>query len=242
MKTIRIILLILIIIGIVLLCTQSLWVNPLVNFILQSEQPTNIIVQSQKVVTNTPPANTYGMSQYKDSAYGFSFWYPNALKVLSTITNDNTSFPGGVAVETLLVGDMGSTSVVVVNSPTSTITDEPANHASPIAQTRYFYDSSSGKWMVAFPQGLNGPGSGATTIANTSKTTISGLFMLPSGKRFDTTIVPLSTTRFLVISDGGGSSFTSELAQTVAQNGASIDAKTETAALQAEAAAYIPNE
>jgi hypothetical protein len=96
--------------------------------------------------------------------------------------------------------------------------------------------------MVSFPQGPNGSGSGATTTANISKTTISGLFMLPSGKRFDTTIIPLSTTQFLVISDGGGSSFTSELAQTVAQNGVSVDARVETAALQAEAAAYTPNE
>ena len=188
-------------------------------------------------VTTTQPTNTYGMNQYVDSTYGFSFWYPDALQVTSTTTNDSTSFPGGVAVETLQIGSMGGTSVVVVNSPTSTITDEPADHASPIAQTEYSYDKTTGQWMVSFPQGPNGPGSGVTTTANTSKTTMSRLFMLPSGKRFDTTIIPLSMTRFLVISDGGGSSFTNQLAQTVAQMGAVIPSSTQTAAIQAEAAA-----
>jgi hypothetical protein len=189
------------------------------------------------VATSTQPVNTYGMSQYTDTAYGFSFWYPNTLSVTATTTQDETDFPGGVAVETLQVGPMGGASVIVVNSPTGTITDEPANHASPIAQTKYFYDSTLQQWMTAFPQGNEDGGSSATTTANVSNTTIAGLLMLPSGRRFDTTIIPLSTTRFLVISDGGGSSFTSQLAQTVAPLNTSVSASAQAIALQAEAAA-----
>jgi hypothetical protein len=64
--------------------------------------------------------------------------------------------------------------------------------------------------------------------------------MLPSGRRFDTTIIPLSTTRFLVIGDGGGSSFTPQLAETVAQTGAAVNVSAETDALQTEATAYAP--
>jgi hypothetical protein len=120
------------------------------------------------------------------------------------------------------------------------ITDEPADHASPIAQTQYFYDSISGQWMVDHPQGMDGGGSGATTSADVSKTTISGLVMLPSGRRFDTTIIPLSTTQFLVIGDGGGSSFTAQLAKTVGRAGASVNASVQATALQAEAVAYAP--
>jgi len=186
--------------------------------------------------TATSTSNTYGMSQYTDPTYGFSFWYPSALQITSTTTNDNLSFPGGIAVETLLIGSMGSTSIVVVNSPSSTITDEPNNHASPIAQTKYSY--SSGQWMISYPEGINGPGPTTTTTADISKATISGLFMLHAGKRFDTTIIPLSNTQFLVISDGGGSSFTSQLAKTVHQTGSYVIASAQTAALQAEAAAY----
>ncbi len=212
-------------------------------YVSSKNQSSNLTPPPQNVTTNTSPADTYGMSQYTDATYGFSFWYPSALQVSSTITNDTNSFPGGVAVETLLVGDMGSTSVVVVNSPTSMITDEPNGHASPIAQTKYSYDSTSNQWMISFPEGTpTGQGSATPTPVQTSKTTMGGLLMLPAGKRFDTTIIPLSTTRFLVVSDGGGSSFTSELAQTIAQNGVNVVPAVEATALQAEATAYVPNE
>lgn len=186
----------------------------------------------------TIPSETYGMKEYTDPTYHFSFWYPSALQVTATTTSDAVSFPGGIAVETLEVGPLGGTSIVVVNSPTSMITDEPADHASPISQTEYFYDSASGLWMVAYPQGTMSGGPDATTTADISKTTISGLLMLPSGKRFDTTIISLSTTRFLVISDGGGSSFTYQLADTVTQASMAVATSTEEAALQAESAAY----
>ena len=191
--------------------------------------------------TPTTPVtpDTYGMSQYVDTASGFSFWYPSALKVTSTMTQDTKSFPGGTMVETLLIGDMGSTSVSVVDSKTSTITDEPNGHASPIAQTKYSYDSKLNKWMVSYPEGTpTSQGSATPTPANISKTTMSGLVMLPSGKRFDTTIIPLTTTRFLVVSDGGGSSFTSELASTVSPIGVSVPSDIQSATLQAEGAAY----
>jgi hypothetical protein len=186
------------------------------------------------------PINTYGMSKYDDSNYGFSFWYPSALQITTTATQDNTSFPGGTAVENLQIGSMGSTTVFVVNSPTSTITDEPSDHASPIGQTEYFYDKTTQQWMVTFPQGNdNGGSSTAITVANISKITMSGLIMLPSGKRFDTTIIPINTNEFLVITDGGGSSFTSELAETVAQANTSVNTSLQATILQAEAAAYF---
>jgi hypothetical protein len=182
---------------------------------------------SRTTTQTSSPIDTYGMSKYIDSTYGFSFWYPSTLQVLATATDDTINFPGGVAVETLQIGSMGGTSIVVVNSPTETITDEPSDHASPISQTKYFYDNVSKQWMVAFPQGINDGSPSATTTANVSKTTMSGLVMLPSGRRFDTTIIPLSTKRFLVISDGGGSSFTYQVANTVTQIGTSVDASTQ---------------
>lgn len=182
--------------------------------------------------TGTPTANTYGMVQYTDSTYDFSFWYPGTLQVIASTTNDDTEgFPGGVAVETIQIGSLGGTSIVVVNSPASTITDEQKSHASPIGQTKYFYNSASQQWMVAYPEG------GATTTANISNTTMSGLFMLPSGRRFDTSIIPLNTTTFLVVSDGGGSN-ASILAKTISRTGAPVDPSTLSTTLQAEANAY----
>jgi hypothetical protein len=62
--------------------------------------------------------------------------------------------------------------------------------------------------------------------------------MLGSGARFNTTIIPLSTTRFLVVQSGGGSTYTDALAKTVASVRADIDPAAKAAALQAEAEAY----
>lgn len=188
--------------------------------------------------TSTTPADTFGMVEYTDPTYGFTFWYPSALTVTASTTNDSTSFPGGTQVERLQVGTLGGPYVAVVMSPGSTITDEPNGHASPIAQTKYFYDASTGQWMVAYPEGALSSGPDATTTANVSVMTIGGLPMLPSGARFDTTIIPITHTEFLVIADGGGSPFTSQLTATVAAAGATIDPSALSAALQAEMTAY----
>jgi hypothetical protein len=185
-------------------------------------------------------AETYGMRQYVDAKYHFSFWYPKALQVTAATGRDKRSFPGGVNVQTLAVGEPGGTSVSVIVSPTQTITDEPNGHAAPIAQTKYFYDAAAGRWMVAFPEG-DGPfggGSPNPKPADISKKTIGGLLMLPSGARFDATIIPLSTTLFLVVKDGGGSAFTRQLATTVAPAGSRISPAALSAALKAEADAY----
>ena len=184
------------------------------------------------------PTVHHPMSRYVDAKYRFSFWHLSALRITVTAANDDTRFPGGVTVETLQVGSPGGVSLYVVNSPQSTITDEPNGHAAPIPQTKYFYDAAAQRWMVTYPEGTDGGGSAAPAPADVSKTTIGGEPMLPSGARFDTTIIPLSTTQFVVVQDGGGSEFTNELAYTVAAAGAHVDAKTLAAALRAEAIAY----
>jgi len=178
------------------------------------------------------------MRQYVDAKYRFFFWFPRALQVTTTIGRDRRSFPGGINVKTLAVGEPGGISVSVVVSPKQTITDEPNGHAAPIAQTKYFYDAAGGRWMVAFPEGDSPFGGGGPRPADVSKTTIGGLPMLPSGARFDATVIPLSTTLFLVVKDGGGSGFTRELAKTVAPAGARVSPGALAAALRAEAVAY----
>lgn len=190
------------------------------------------------ISTKALPSETYGLSEYTGPTYGFTFWYPSALQVTARSIKDDTDFPGGIAVESLQVGPAGGTSVVVVNSPTGSITDQRPDHASPIYQTEYFYDNTSRHWMIAFPQGTDDGSPSETRPADVSKTTISGLVMLPTKRRFNTTIIPLSTTRFLVVSDGGGSSFTQQLAQTLTPTGTSINPARQATALQAEAAAY----
>jgi hypothetical protein len=184
------------------------------------------------------PTIHHRMSRYVDAKYGFSFWYPSALRITVAAANDEARFPGGVVVEILQARPAGGISLYVVNSPQSTITDEPNGHAAPIPQTKYFYDASSLRWMVTYPEGTDGGGSAAPAPADVSKTTIGGQPMLPSGARFDTTIIPLSTTQFVVVQDGGGSEFTDQLARTVAAAGARVKATALSAALRAEALGY----
>ncbi len=198
----------------------------------QTALPTGIV----KTTPSVPP-NTYGMTQYTDSNFGFTFWYPSSWKIISTTTKDTASFPGGTLVKTIQVGSPGGVMIYVVNSTAQTITDEQNGHASPIAQTKYFYSSTLGKWMVAYPEGIAAGISRATTTANISNTTMSGLIMLPSGRRFDTSIIPLSTTNFLVVSDGGGSN-AAVLAKTISFVGASVNPSILSTTLQAEANAY----
>jgi len=193
------------------------------------------------LVTRAVPAvavESYGMRQYVDAKYHFSFWYPRALQVTTTTGRDSRSFPAGINVKTLEVGEPGAISVSVVVSPKQTITDEPNGHAAPIAQTKYFYDAAADRWMVAFPEGDGPFGGGSPRPADVSRKTIGGLPMLPSGARFNATIIPLSTTLFLVVRDGGGSGFTRELARTIAPAGARISPAVLSTALKAEADAY----
>jgi hypothetical protein len=183
-------------------------------------------------------AQTYGMKQFADKKYGFSFWYPASLKVTVTASNDDKSFPGGVLVETLQVGEPGGVAVRVVNSPQGAITDEPNGHAAPIAQTELFMDAAMQMWMLRFPEG---DGSGKPVEAkgiDLSRKTINGLPMVATGARFNTTIIPLSKTRFVVVQDGGGSGFTTQLAATVTATGGKVSAAAQAKVLQAEATAF----
>jgi hypothetical protein len=184
------------------------------------------------------PTVHHPMSRYVDAKYRFSFWHPRALPIAVTAANDDARFPGGVTVEIVQVGSPGGVSLYVVTSPQSAITDEPNGHAAPVPQTKYFYDASAQRWMVTYPEGTDGGGSAGPKPADVSQQTVGGEPMLPSGARFDTTVIPLSTTLFVVVQDGGGSAFTNELAYTVAASGAHVDAKTLKAALRAEAIAY----
>src|SRR6185437_12157022 len=130
---------------------------------------------------------------YVDSAFGFSFAYPLGTKLTEANLSDTSEFPGATAVKSIQVGAPGDVVVYEVSSPNAVITDEPNNHASPIGQTKYFYDSATNSWMVAYPEGGDG-GPSATTTATVMGQTSGGLSILPSGRRFDTRIIPLSPT------------------------------------------------
>src|SRR5580704_1041959 len=68
------------------------------------------------VARNTPapaaeislaPGISHGIDRYVDRNYQFSFWYPRGYKITVQPSDDAESFPGGVLLETVRVGDDG---------------------------------------------------------------------------------------------------------------------------------------
>lgn len=222
-----------IVLAIVALSLAYVYISPTMR--PQDAKTAPAVTTATNAKTASPDA--HGMKQYADAQYGFTFWYPEKLKVAVDAKQDTKNFPGGTVVETLTIGEMGGTQVFVVQSPKGAITDEMNGHASPIAQTKYSLDSKSNRWMVEYPEGRTDEEPKGPTAADVSKTTIGGLPELQSGRRFDTTIIPLNPTTFIVVSDGGGSGFTKQLAHTVAPAGATVDPAALVTALQAESQA-----
>lgn len=190
-------------------------------------------VQSQSPVI----VDTHGMVLYSDPSLGFTFWYPGDWDLATTSSHDTKQFPGAVLLKTIRLGPQGGVVAYVVSSAHSTITDEPDGHAAPINQTKYFYDDAAAAWMVAYPEGSPDGSPPSTTTADVTHVTPSGLILLKSGRRFDTSIIPLSLTTFLVVSDGGGAD-ADPLSQTVALVGKPIASSSLSAILADEARAY----
>ncbi|HUX36160.1 MAG TPA: hypothetical protein VMV71_03975, partial [Candidatus Paceibacterota bacterium] len=125
--------------------------------------------------------------------------------------------------------------VFEVSSANGSITDYPG--AAPFPPVNYFWDGIAKKWMVSWPEGNTSGQFVATTTADIVKKTMSGLPMLPSPSRFDTSIIPLSSNKFIVVSDGGGAN-AYYLAQTVTPIGGSVYSPEQNAALKEESDAY----
>jgi hypothetical protein len=178
-------------------------------WVLKSQQ-----TPASVTATTTPAAPASTAGKYIDAAFGFSFTYDPSLTVTELAASSTTDFPGATEVKMIQVGAAGDATVIELTSANQTITDEPDNHASPIAQTKLFYDSAMKAWMIAYPEGRNGAGSDATTSATATGTTTGGLPIFGVGRRFDTRIIPLSPTKFVVVTSGGGAS-TDAIAESV---------------------------
>ena len=178
---------------------------------------------------------TFGLKQYSDHDFGFSFWYPGNWEIKEGVPPNPGKFPKNKIVKYIRVGAEGNVHVFEVSSANGSITDNPG--PAPFPPINYFWDAAGKKWMVSWPEG-NAMGQSAEPMpASTTVKTMSGLFMFHSPSRFNTSIIPLSQNKFVVISDGGGAN-AEFLAKTVTLIGGSIDSPGQTAVLKSEAAAY----
>lgn len=178
---------------------------------------------------------TFGLKQYTDHNFGFSFWYPGNWDVREKTPTGISKFPGSKIVKYMRVGNEGNVYVYEISSGSAGITDNP--DPAPFPPVNYSWDAAAKKWMVSWPQGTTADERATTTAAQLYDKTMSGLPIFRGTSRFDTNIIPLSSTKFVVISDGGGAN-ADYLAKTVTPIGGSVNSPGQTATLKAEADAY----
>ena len=159
------------------------------------------------VVAPTSAQNS--ATKYTDPTYGFVLYYPSAWTLVSKGENkdigiinfDNIGPDGGNSID-----------VTVQDGNKVTTTDNKFGEVS------YFYDTHDGEWMTIGNDGVTKP-------AKISYYTVSGLPVFMGTNRWKTTIVALSTTKFLVIhiTGSGWTAVVDSLTKTVLNVGQDID-------------------
>lgn len=206
----------------------------------QGQKTTLKPVKPSNTVATTTPTIVAGMTKYTNDKYGFTFWHPANLNLEPYSNEQEGLFPGGIVLESYTLDRINGPIIHVVQSTSGSITDlspDPDLRGSPANATKYFYNSSTKRWMVAYPEDTRHDSRYATSSADVSNNTIGELPILPSGIRYDASIIPLSPTLFLVISDSGMATAPA-LAKTVYLNDANIDQKILLQALENEGVAF----
>jgi hypothetical protein len=196
-----------------------------------------------------------GMSEYTDSGFGFSFWYPTSWKLTETPVTDPTGsgwFHGGTIVKELDLANPKASKIdftkpgVIIQeffSPTNSITElGQTKSASPVgADQSYFFDGKTHIWMYKILSSAADDGPPGTLPADVSNNTMGRLHIFDGAQRHGANcIVVLSPTKFLVIAtkDPGGDSLHRDLAKTVIAVGSNaakrIDVQEQTSAIRKE--------
>jgi hypothetical protein len=183
-----------------------------------------------------------GMTEYTDSSFGYSFWYPSNWTVTTPVNPPfGVQLQGVTVVATLGLQPAGQTypsiQIKEARSTTRSITD--TGGAGPIGPITFFFDPTTHLWMTT--SNIETGSTDITKPANISINTMGGLHMFGGTSRFDTTIIPLSADDFVVVDDGGGANATA-LAKTVVATDPSVATPVSTAGqtttIQAEKEAY----
>jgi hypothetical protein len=155
-----------------------------------------------------------GMSQFTDSEFGFSFWYPAAWKVLNPPVSDPSRqgwFPDATIIKELQIrnpaaGDDGDQPPGVILqellAPRGLTELGRSKSPSPVGvDCRYFFDSGTRRWMYATLSESPDGSPPATAPAEISRRTVGGLpIFLGAVRGGAEVIVPLDGSHFLAIS------------------------------------------
>ena len=161
-----------------------------------------------------PTTTTPEMNRYTDATSGFSFSYPKTWTVTEesiASADDHGYLSGGTIIKRLRVegvedGDNRHMTFEEFHSPTRSITEFGVNDVSPVGEDKkYFFDEQKQAWMYTTLRSDAGPLT-ATTTADVSKKTTSGLPIFLGAARHDAEyIVPLNTENFVIVSEINGS-------------------------------------
>jgi hypothetical protein len=188
---------------------------------------------------NSQPTSVLGMSEYTDTNFGFSFWYPSSWSVTqaATVGGSLTTAPA----KRLLVSAPGNQmgfDVFEVSAPNGIVV------ASDNCTETYSFSSSAGQWMQT-QSGCDSPTT--TQAANVSANTMGGLHEFNAGGNVQGTtgtVLPLSATSFVDVETFGDENYGSQkyLADTILATNANVatplSTAQQTATIQAEANAY----
>lgn len=165
------------------------------------------------------PTPAPGMSQFTDTGFGFSVWYPSAWKVIDKPVADPTQagwFPDVRIVKELqfrnpAAGDDDQPPGVTLQellAPEGLTELGQSKSASPVGvDGRYFFDTGIRRWMYAQLSEAPDGAPPATYAAEILQRTMGGLPIFEGAARHGAElIVPLDGTHFLAIStmDVGG--------------------------------------
>lgn len=186
---------------------------------------------------NSQPVSVPGMSEYTDSSFGFSFWYPNSWDV-STVARSQYTGEGEINKTIAITNPQGEIVLDEVNDPNGAIT--VGNPTKTGENEDYYFSVTSGVWVYETDQ-TSGGGYLQSRSADVSDNTMGGLHMFTGGGTFGENIaVPLSVANF-VVAEATGENTEPLMATIIATSpvvATPVSTAQQTAVIEAEANAY----
>lgn len=186
------------------------------------------------------------MSEYTDTGFGFSFWYPSNWQIAQVPVGNPAKYAGGtVSKQFNITNGQRVITVEEFTSSTFTISDNTGVGACPVCVvTKYYFDRSLHTWMVQYPNGTTtGKPAGTIEAANVSNNTMGGLHMLAGSQRFGANvIIPLSAENFVIVTVDGAIATESSDPQALAKTVVALDPSVATPVSVAEQKTAIQNE
>ncbi len=178
---------------------------------------------------NTQPTSVAGMSEYTDSNFGFSFWYPSGWAVATVPSASQNGLK--------LVDSSGNLKMFIDEEPVTngSIPSEYCNAGA--FGENYYFDQNSGSWMDS---GKNFDGTTFSGPADVSHNTMGGLHMFTFFcSNPQDVAIPLSASKYVEVHGGSNDV---QLANTILATNPAVAIPVSTsqqfATIEAEAQSY----